>query len=418
MRSWSDENWRRIAWSAWIALAIAASVKTIIEPELHTVYTAFSHCCRDWWAGHSLYQDRAFYYSPTFAVLMTPFAIWPDWLGGVFWNFASIGVLVASLRVFFRDVLGATAGLPSSAGRTVGQANRGTREGQFQLLVLIGTVRSVWSGQSNAMLIALILFGAAAAVRGRWHRAAWLFAAPVYIKVWPAVAGALFSALHPKRFAPRWALAVVALGFLPMLTKAPSVVLDTYADWYRCLSQRQASDFRFPGYRDAWTIWEQLGTPNKHGYLALQAAGGLAVLAWLLWQRRRWPSGFGMHPQVAIYTLAGWSAWQLLLGPGTERLTYNIIAPALAWGVVWAYRERQGRAWITATYFTTYVLGIGGMERLLCKAVPAAVALEPIGVLLFAGWLAWHASRHAANAGSESAEDSSAAPVPPAARAA
>ncbi len=410
MRSWSDDTWRRIAWSAWLALAIAASVKTIIEPELHTVYTAFSHCCRDWWAGHSLYQDRAFYYSPTFAVLMTPFAVWPDWLGGVLWNFASIGVLVASLRVFFRDVV-AAAGIrcrtallsrrPDDSRESSYAPPEGgtpTAEGQFQLLVLIGTVRSVWSGQSNAMLIALVLFAAAAAVRGRWHRAAWLLAAPVYIKVWPAVAGALFSAQHPKRFAPRWILAVAALGFLPMLTKAPGVVIDTYADWYHCLSQRQASDFRFSGYRDAWTIWEQFGSPNKHGYLALQAAGGLAVLAWLLWQRRRWPSEFGMSSQLAIYTVAAWSAWQLLLGPGTERLTYNIIAPALAWGVLWAYRERQGRVWITATYFTTYVLGIGGMERLLSKAVPAAVALEPIGVLLFAGWLVWHASRYAANA--------------------
>ena len=99
------ETWLRIAINAWILLAIAASVKTVIDPERHTVYTAFSHACRDWWDGNSLYVDRAYYYSPTFAILMTPFAIWPDWFGGVLWNFASVGLLVYALRVFFRDVL-------------------------------------------------------------------------------------------------------------------------------------------------------------------------------------------------------------------------------------------------------------------------------------------------------------------------
>src|SRR5579871_867311 len=84
----SAKLWLRIAIAGWIVLAVGAGVKSIIEPELHTVYTAFSHAARDWWSGHSLYQDRAYYYSPTFAVLMTPFAVFPDWLGGVLWAFA------------------------------------------------------------------------------------------------------------------------------------------------------------------------------------------------------------------------------------------------------------------------------------------------------------------------------------------
>ena len=51
--------------------------------------------------------------------------------------------------------------------------------------------------------------------------------------------------------------------------------------------------------------------------------------------------------------------------------------------------------WISLTYFTTYILGLGGMERLLRGVFPAATALEPIGVLMFAGWLVWTAMRDA-----------------------
>ncbi len=378
-RAWNDNVWLRIALNAWLALAIAASVKTVIEPRQHTVYTAFSQAGRDWWSGHSLYVGRSYYYSPTFALFMAPFAVWPDWFGGVLWNWASVGLLVWSLRKFFRDVL-AFRGAPLLPGEA---------EGAFHLLVLIGTVRSIWSGQSNAILIALILFAAAAIVRRRWWRSALLLAAPVYVKIWPIVAAGLFSVQRPKRLALRVMTCIAALGALPLLTRASTAVVNSYNEWRDCLADRQATLMRYPGYRDAWTIWEQFASPvNPRAYAVLQAAGGLAVLGWCLWQRHR---GYSSR-QMAIYTLAAWSAWQLLLGPGTERLTYNIIAPALAWAVLEAYLTRRGRAWITATFITTFILGIGGVERLLVGFAPAATALEPLGVLMFAGWLVWHAA--------------------------
>jgi hypothetical protein len=402
MKSLSRETWLRIAINAWILLAIAASIKTVIDPERHTVYTAFSHACRDWWDGNSLYVDRAYYYSPTFAILMTPFAIWPDSFGGVLWNFASVGVLAYALRVFFRDVVSGGArgdgrearvgGEPFSCqSSSLNQEIQPKRpllpagaEGIFQLLVLIGTARSVWSGQSNAILVALVLLGAAAIVRRQWWLAAVLLAAPIYIKIWPIAVAGLFAIQWPKRLAPRLVVCTVALGLLPLLTKSPMGVAASYTDWYHCLTNRESNQFRFSGYRDAWTIWEQFQSPvDKRAYLIMQAVAAVATLAWCVWQCRR-----NQSPKwQAIATIAVWSAWQLLFGPGTERLTYNLIAPALAWAVLSAFQARRYRTWISATYLTTYVLGLGGVERLLNDHVPLATALEPIGVLMFAAWL-------------------------------
>ena len=392
MSRWNGTTWLRVALTAWIVLAVAASVKTVIEPRAHTVYTAFSHGCRDWWDGNSLYVDRAYYYSPTFAILMTPFAIWSDRFGGVLWNFASVGLLAYSLLVFFRDVL--SEGSESEANPRISAARRlammpASAEGLFHLLVLIGTARSVWSGQSNAILVALVLLGAAAIVRRQWWRAAMLLAAPIYIKIWPVAIAGLFGVQWPKRLAGRLTICAVGLGLLPFLTKPPTAVIASYADWYHCLTNRQATQFRFPGYRDAWTIWEQFQSPvDKRAYLILQLAAGLAMLGWCSWQGRR----RGSTQWLAISTIGAWSAWQLLFGPGTERLTYNLIAPALAWAVLTAFQARRGRAWISATYLTTYLLGVGGVERLLSGALPLATALEPIGVLMFAAWLIRYAS--------------------------
>ncbi len=397
MKQLKRETWLRIAINAWILLAIAASVKTVIEPERHTVYTAFSHACRDWWDGNSLYVDRAYYYSPTFAILMTPFAIWPDWLGGVLWNFASVGLLVYALRIFFRDVLSRKRGARGEGRGTRDEEEAATdvrparwpvlsdgAEGLFQSLVLIGTARSVWSGQSNAILVALVVLGAAAIVRRQWWPAAMFLAVPIYIKIWPVAVAGLFAVQWPKRIAPRLVVCSTGLALLPFLTTSPRAVAASYTGWYHCLTNRQVTQFRFPGYRDAWTIWEQFQSPvDKRAYLIVQATAALATLAWCLWQYRRTRS----PTWQAISTIAIWSAWQLLFGPGTERLTYNLVAPALAWAVLSAFQARRGRLWITATFLTTYLLGLGGVERLLTSHFPLATALEPIGVLMFAAWL-------------------------------
>jgi hypothetical protein len=257
-------------------------------------------------------------------------------------------------------------------------------EGIFQLLVLIGTVRSIWSGQSNAILVALVLLGTAAIVRRRWWPAAIFLAAPIFIKIWPIAIAGLFAIQWPKRLAPRLILCTAALGLVPFLTKSPTAVAASYTAWHDCLINRQATQFRFTGYRDAWTIWEQFQSPvNKRAYLMMQAATALATLAWCLWLARRNRSARWQ----AVATIAAWSAWQLLFGPGTERLTYNLIGPALAWAVLAAFQARRGRVWIVATYLTTYLLGLGGVERLLTSQIPLAIALEPIGVLMFAAWL-------------------------------
>jgi len=91
--------------------------------------------------------------------------------------------------------------------------------------------------------------------------------------------------------------------------------------------------------------------------------------------------------QRLVWTIAAWSSWQLLLGPGTERLTYILLAPAVAWGMVASYAARRGRLWITLAFATTYIFDFGSLERIAAGVWPIAMAVQPCGVLLFVGWL-------------------------------
>src|SRR5262245_29020068 len=97
--------WVPAALCAWVCLAAAVCVKILVEGQGHSVYGAFVTGPRQWWAGGTMYDSRGYYYSPTFSVLFTPFAMLPDWLGQFAWGLLSIGLFVWSLRIFYRDVM-------------------------------------------------------------------------------------------------------------------------------------------------------------------------------------------------------------------------------------------------------------------------------------------------------------------------
>ncbi len=375
----------RLVFCLWAMFFVVFSVKTLVDPVKASVYPAFSGGSHDWWADQPLYGNLGFYYSPTFAVLVTPFAIWPDAIGGILWVGVSMLLLAYASVVFVRDL--ATA----EPDRWSPQL-----EAAFSALVGVGCLRGLWSAQSNALLLALVMLAASSVLRGRWWLAAGLLAIPVYIKVWPLAVAGLLICQWPRKLGGRFAVAMIALGLIPFLTKSPAAVVEYYCSWLNCLAERQADGVRWGGYRDAWTIWEQFRSPvDRHGYQLLQLSAGLATLAWCLWQRWQGRS----TRQLLIYTIAAWSAWQLLFGPGTERLTYGLVAPAMSWGIVSCYQQRKvpGMLWagyfVASTFALVYLIGAGHLERWLLPYTTLVMALEPLGIALFAAWLVWFAQR-------------------------
>ena len=115
------------------------------------------------------------------------------------------------------------------------------------------------------------------------------------------------------------------------------------------------------------------------------------MLAWCVWLKQ---SRGGNRPvaEIVTYTLAAWASWQLLFGPGTERLTYMIVAPFAAWAMMTSYLERRNFVLSSAVFATMFILGAGFAERFLIRSIPASVAVQPIGVIMFATWLLQHAA--------------------------
>jgi hypothetical protein len=410
----------RLALILWAALAVALCVKIIRQDRLcsatgredvrHSVYSVFAAASRHWWRDQPLYADYietegidGYRYSPAFATAFTPLALLPAWLGAAGWGLLSIGALVAALLMFFRDVLQPftmKGDSPIFAETKIGtvpetiiEHQDQKNEGVFLSLALAGSVIGLWSGQSNALMLAMILMGLSAIARRHWWAASWWLAVPVFIKLWPAALVLILVYFWPRQLIGRFAAACATLTLMPFLTRPPGTVWWQYIEWYKALTGPLQG--RWPGYRDAWTVWEQAASLLRldagaaafhHAYAALQLLAAAAVFVWCVRQRRREP--FDARLLMSVFSM--WAAWQLLFGPGTEQLTYGLIAPTAAWAVVTSFAERKARCWTAVACGIAALLPSGDIEKAILCVFPGGEAILPLSIAMLAGWLVWH----------------------------
>jgi Glycosyltransferase family 87 len=363
----------RLALAFWIALALAHAVKTIADPHAHSVFPIFHEAGQFWRDGRSIYHHaegtpNEFFYSPAFAVLLAPLSFFSLPAAAVMWSWLSLGLLFVALRSLYKEV--------------IDKWQPTLWEGPFLLLAGVTAVQGGWSAQSNSLVLAGVLFGITSLMRGRYWRAAFCLAIPVHIKVWPIIAVALLSVRYFRELSWRAAVAIVAVGAIPFLTASPLRVVESYTTWVEKLEYRQEFGSRYGGYRDTWTILENtMGEPSKTNYKIWQAVAGLTILAWTIrnaqkFTKERW----------LLATLAWWGVWQLLCGPGTERLTYGILAPCGALAVLESQRLGRLRFWAVTAWLFTGILGTGEFERIFLRFWSGAEIMTPLGVIGLAIW--------------------------------
>ncbi|MGC4003036.1 MAG: glycosyltransferase family 87 protein [Pirellulales bacterium] len=375
-----ESRWRRLAILLWTTLAIAFCVKTALNPRAHSVFPIFYEAACDWRTGRSLYPESqatfgGFLYSPVFALVGVPLSYLPLSAAGMVFNCASLAFLYTALRGFFRRIV--VAWRPSFS------------EGRFLALCALGTVQGAWSAQSNALILALVLSCVTALADRRFWRAAFLLALAINIKVYPVIIGCLLCVKYGRQFAWRLPAATALIAAAPFVFDASRAMID-YREWIDMLAEREALHIRYTGYRDAWTIWEQtVGTPDFAVYKFAQAGAGLAVLSWCVrnarqgWSNERW----------LVSTFAWWTMWQLLFGPGTERLTYGILAPVATLAVMETHARGRRFGPTDVAWWLTGLLGTGEVEKALLNAWPGARLYVPCGVVVLAAWSVaneWH----------------------------
>src|SRR4051794_14758144 len=103
-------GWERAAIAVWCAILLFVCVRVYLQPAAKTVYPIFSASGRFWWTGAELYEpyrsadvQDGWRYAPTCAILFTPFAVFPDAIGGGLWRLFSVLALLGALAWFARS---------------------------------------------------------------------------------------------------------------------------------------------------------------------------------------------------------------------------------------------------------------------------------------------------------------------------
>ncbi len=189
---------------------------------------------RDLYAWHLDQQWDLYKYSPSFAVLMAPFAALPTLPGLVLWNLLNALSLVLAIQL-----------LPLE--------RRAARVAVY--LVLIELVTSVQNAQSNGLVAALFLLTFAMLERDKPALAALFTVLNVAIKLFGAAGLVLFLLYPSKRRAAGWLLLwLVVIAALPLLVVGPAELSGIYRSWLVLLREDtvRANTLSFYGWLGTW----------------------------------------------------------------------------------------------------------------------------------------------------------------------
>jgi hypothetical protein len=378
--------WTALAVCVWTGLLTGFAIHGYVFPWAHTVYDIYAPAARHWWAGEDLYAPIVkewwdapgvpasttdyYRYCPLFAVGITPFAVLPDSLGNALWKtfnclFFAFGLWNAGRRLF-----------PAALSQT--------QMALLFLLVLPTSLHSMYNGQANLIVVSAMLLGLSAAAEERWNRTAACLALATLIKGYPLALGLLLSALFWRRFPIRY-VAALGLGLLsPFAAQRPAVALAQTQRWLSHLTESTVlMRERLRSIDKLLDVCQIPVTPQTFALIGLAAGALVLGLCWL--QARR-STGLRAH---LVSVLMLFSVWVVLFGPATEACTYAVIAPAIAWALVDAFRRPVGWGRRGVLIASLLLMGpvatdtFGSTVRLLANQYGS----QPVGGLIFLTYL-------------------------------
>lgn len=224
----------KFPWIVFTIAAVVASVhRIILGDQSFNNYVIFEKSFDHLLAGIDLYAAYPndhydlFKYSPTFALLMAPFAALPREVGIVLWN-----LLNMLLPVWAFSKLS----IPQ-------------KEKSLILFILfIELLSSVQNAQSNGIMLGLIVGAFAYFEKGKPVAALLLICLGFYLKLFAAVAGLLFL-FYPDKIKSvlSGVFFVVLFAFLPLVVVSWDTLMMQYQSWFALLGNdpAHAQNFSF-----------------------------------------------------------------------------------------------------------------------------------------------------------------------------
>ncbi len=252
-------------------------------------------------------------YSPSFPVLLAPFASLPNYVGYFLWNNVSmllIPFLIFKFRLF-----------------TVKQKAIVCYIGLLEMLVCLqGT-------QANVMIANLILLSFLSFENKQQWLAAFALAAGIYIKVYPVVAVSLFF-LYPDKikFLFKFFIAMVVLGALPLIIFSPAELVAMYQKWFIVMREDPGV---IPGSISLTGVMQAYFNISDASKLIVQITG-IAIFC-LMYIR----TNLFKEYYYRIYFLCSILIWVALFNHVSEITSYSIAICGVGF---WLVHQKQTKA--------------------------------------------------------------------------
>jgi hypothetical protein len=351
----------------WTLIIGVIAVRTFLKPGSHSVYPVFLKAARNWLDGTDMYGNLdldSYRYSPLLAILMAPFTLVPESIGNVVWRLINACVYLAAVacwsrilltrkgvRTLFRSQNGLRAQATSPAEQGPDTFSPKANLAMIFLLIVPLSVGSLNNGQSNPLVIGLLLATVASAYRERWNLASVFLTGACLLKVYPIAVGLLLATIYPRQFTGRLLLALaIGLG-LPFLFQQPEYVISQNIHWYHHLQTSDRLDRPLElWYRDLRLLCQVCHLPlNPRLYLGIQllVAAGIAAIC-VAGKRAGWP-----RDRLLGTTLGLGCCWMTVFGSAAESCTYILLAPTLAHTFLEVFQKdfsRPSRALVIASY--------------------------------------------------------------------
>jgi hypothetical protein len=351
---------------------LVVCVNSALYPRKRSLYLTWLTAGQDWASGSPLlYQHTEgdgldiFRYSPLIAALLTPLQYLEERFGNVLWRLLNAGIFLGGFAYWLRDRV----------------PDGGPLRGILFLLIVPLSLGSLSNGQPNPLVIGLLLYAVALAGDDRWTLTAICVALACAIKIYPIAIGLLLVVAYPRQMSWRLALMLLAVFLLPFLMQRPAYVMEQYAQWIERLAGDDRKNIALDrAYRDLWLLVRVCHlpiSPSVYTGIQVASAAGCAGLCGAV----RWAGAAKTQVLTTVLTLG--TCWMMLCGPATESPSFVQLAPALAWAMVSAPREKWPVAvrWlphVASAIFTTGVLA--GLTP--AKAQVDALGGQPLATLL------------------------------------
>lgn len=162
------------------------------------------------------------HYGILFSLIIAPFALLPDWLGMILWNLANVSLLIYAINC-----------LPFSQ----------TKKAIFAWLCLQELITALLSFQFNVALTALLILSACFIIRQKEVKSAAAILIGTFVKIYGIVGlSSFFFIRNKKKFIAAFLVLALVFFCLPMLFFGAGFTVQSYADWYiRLLEKNQAN---------------------------------------------------------------------------------------------------------------------------------------------------------------------------------